>query len=125
MGSRPGVVIDPANKMNDCASDGAQSPHRCGRARCEVLDKWFGRGVPRRQAHRGLPITQLVVCFAVNGVADLGLFDPDMAKDRFGADVVAVRGVFDQLFLGQLEAFRDAAASLVDGSALLAMSIRR
>ena len=88
--------------------------------------KRLGRGVPGREAHRGaLPVAQFVVCFAVDSVADVGLFDADMAKDRCSADVVAVRGVFDQLFLGQLEAFRDAAASLVDGSALLAMSIRR
>jgi hypothetical protein len=36
-----------------------------------------------------------------------------------------VGGVFDQLVLSQLKAFGDAAASLVNGSALLAMSIRR
>jgi hypothetical protein len=63
----------------------------------------------------------LLVCLAVERFHGTGLLRDvlGVAEDRRGGVFVAVRGVFDQLLLGELEALGLAPARLLDRPALL------
>src|SRR5438045_1062168 len=69
----------------------------------------------------------LGVPFAVERVRGLVLLGAaaGVAQDPRGRVLVAVRGVLDQLLLGELEALRLAAAGLLDRAPLLAAAPRQ